>query len=498
MKLLTICGTELCALSKLLKSISLPAFFAALLFMTAPPANADRTDIEIDLRHRYQQIEGFGTCLVSWQEPMRQLYRTEEFQRFYAEEMGFNFLRTNVRYSLLPDPVEDWRDISWEDFDKHAERDRSYIFIDFARGLKEYNPEIRVISSVWSGPAWMKVNEFYSGQHGITGSINANTDYEHRGGDGSKSVRNRLHPDYYQHFAKWLVEWVRLFEHETGIRIYAVSFANEPMFSQTFGSCVWNAEDYAKMTRILGEMLAEHDLEDVKIFGPETMTGHNREWGNASYIRELMGDPEVAQHFDIFATHGYTDGVQADFGQTRLVQFRDMIAPYKRPFWITEGGTGGHDWPRPINGIAAAVHNSFVHGGVSAFVPWQITDRSANTHGMMVNDQPTKKTYAMQHYSRFIDEGAYRIKASPAEGEVRVSAYFHPWTGALTIVIINPTETEQDVLLRFEHTAPVDELDLYRTSAEENLELIDSVMIDDGRGAAFIMPPQSIVTLTNR
>ncbi len=476
----------------------LAAVFSVTLAFFAPHAAGEEIEVEINMQRRHQRIEGFGTCLIGWREDFRRLYRTEEFQKYYVQEMGFNFLRTEIHHSFLDGrPVENWEDIRWQDFDLHGANGRNYVFLEFVRGIRELNPEIRVISSVWSPPAWMKVNKAYNRGDPPHGSINAHTDYEIRGRDGERS-ENRVDPKYFKHFAMYLVEFARLLQHETGVRLYALSIGNEVMFSQSFASCQWNAADYAEMTRILGEMLEENDLGDVKLFGPETMTSHNFRGGNPEYIRALMGDPEVARHFDVFATHGYEDGVIEDFSATGLARFRELTAPYGRPFWITEGGTGGHDWPEPLHNIAAATHNTLVHGNVNAYVPWQITDRRPMTHNMMVYDEPTKKTYAMQHYSRFIDEGAYRINASPAESAVRTSAYLHQWTGALTVVIINPTEEEQDVTLRFIQAPPMSELNLYRTTAEEDLVQLAPVPIDDNRRAVLALPAESIVTLTNQ
>jgi hypothetical protein len=57
-----------------------------------------------------------------------------------------------------------------------------------------------------------------------------------------------------------------------------------------------------------------------------------------------------------------------------------IIGPDGAP-WITEGG---HDWPAPIHkGVGNALHNALVAGNCSAFVPWQITERSKSTHALM-------------------------------------------------------------------------------------------------------------------
>ncbi len=107
-------------------------------------------------------------------------------------------------------------------------------------------------------------------------------------------------------------------------------------------------------------------------------------------------------------------------------RFRDLYRTetFRKPFWITEGDTGGHDWPAPIEkGIDNAPHNALVAGNCSAFVPWQITERRKSTHGLMVMDTYTSKTYTARHYTRFIHSGVVRIGAEPGFGPVQVDAF---------------------------------------------------------------------------
>ena len=100
-------------------------------------------------------------------------------------------------------------------------------------------------------------------------------------------------------------------------------------------------------------------------------------------------------------------------------RFRDLYRTetFRKPFWITEGDTGGPDWPAPIEkGIDNAPHNALVAGNCSAFVPWQITERRKSTHGLMVMDTYTSKTYTAMHYTRFVHPGAVRVCAEPGFG----------------------------------------------------------------------------------
>ena len=73
---------------------------------------------------------------------MRELYRTEAFQREYALTMGLNLLRVNMWGPTLPGAVEDPGDIRAVDYDLDADGGRARIFIDFARGVKAINPDL--------------------------------------------------------------------------------------------------------------------------------------------------------------------------------------------------------------------------------------------------------------------------------------------------------------------------------------------------------------------
>ncbi len=476
------------------------AMLFSLIFLVFGSNAQDGTkEFEIDLEKKYQIIEGFGTSLINfgsyWKEFPR-LYRTPEFQNFYVNEMGMNMLRCNLWGGVLMNPVENWEDIKFQDFDltvsqvkKQSNRRDMQVFIDFAKAIIELNPEAKIIGTVWAPPPWMKMNNELTGTGG--GAIFGNR-YVNR--KTNKPIKNRLKPEYFKHYAKYLVEWVKLFEHHTGKPLFAISIGNEVMFTQSFGSCVWTAEDYGKMVVELGQMLDNEGFGNVKIYGPETMTSHNHADANPMYIKTLTEGP-AAEYLDVFATHGYVDGFKEEFGAKSQIEFRKMIEHTGKPFWITEGGTGGHQWPEPLTGIAAAVFNAAVYGNVSAFTPWQITDPHANTHGLMIFDMPTPKTYTAQHFFRFIDAGAIRVDAQPVKDGTNFAAFFHPETSDLTVILIHPKENETRVNVKLSgFEAIISGIKAFRTSETERMNPIE-LSSSETDNFQLVMPPYSIVTV---
>ena len=465
------------------------AWVIAILGIVSMPSFAARgalTDVTVDGAKRYQTMEGFGTCLIAWMDRFRSLYRTEEFQKIYVRGVGCNMLRVNLWGPTFEKPTEDWTQIRCEDFDMNADGGRPQIFVDFGRGIRKLDPDIKIIGTVWSPPAWMKVNKSITDTK--SSAIRA-------GGYGGNN--NRVDPKYFRHFCKWMVEYVKLHDKQ-GVPFYAVSPGNEVQFSQSFESCVWDGKDFAAIVVTLREMLDAEGYGYVKIFGPETMTSHLYEGGTGSYVKAVRDNPKALEALSVFATHGYEDGVKPEMSANSSRQFWDLIENTGKPFWITEGGTGGHDWPAPIQqGVGNALHNALVAGNCSAFVPWQITEGNKSIHALLVMNAYTPKTYTAMHYAKFIRPGARRIDAQPGFGAVQVGAFLHEKDGDLTIVALNPADQEQALSLAFHNLKGLTSLKAFRTSASENLKDIGGVAVKDDK-ASFPMTALSIVTFSGK
>jgi glucuronoarabinoxylan endo-1,4-beta-xylanase len=459
---------------------------ASLISGVLAEVRASVTNVTVDGARQYQTIEGFGTCLIAWSGRFRDLYRTEDFQKIYVQGVGCNMLRVNLWGPTLAQATEDWTQIRYEDFNMGADGGRPQIFVDFGRSIRAIDPNVRIIGTVWSPPAWMKIN------HSITDTKSSAI---RAGGYGDNN--NRVDPKYFRHFCKWMVEYVK-FHDAQGVPFYAVSPGNEVQFSQTFESCVWDGEDFAAIVVMLRQMLDAEGYGHVKIFGPETMTSHLYEGGTGSYVKAVRSDPNALAALDVFATHGYEDGVKPEMSANSSRRFWELIEDTGKPFWITEGGTGDHDWPVPIQkGIGNALHNALVAGNCSAFVPWQITESNKSIHALMVMSEYTPKTYTAMHYMKFIRPGARRIDAEPGFATVEVGAFLHEKTGDLTIIALNSTDQDQMLNLVFRNLPGLTALKVWRTSATENLAALAEIEVQADR-AAFPMTPQSIVTFSGR
>ncbi len=445
-------------------------------------------EITVDGSRTFQRIEGFGTCLFP-HGANPEYYRREEFPGVYAEEMGMNMLRVNITFFEC-EPFDNPAEVDWRIIE---ETENARVFTEFAERLKEINPDVRLIATVWTPPAWMKVNQRPNSgrERGQNRAIYASS-YRIRGSD--EVSENRVKPEKYEHFVAWLVAVTEFFD-QRGIPLYALSPGNEIRFTQWYVSCVWTAEDYARMFGLLGDRMEEAGYGHVLLFGPEDMTGHLHDEATPAYLRALLEDERARRHLDRFATHGYTDGVAPDMSEISARGLWELLEPHGVPFWMTEGGTGPHDWPRPVTeGVGIGLHNALVAGNAGAWTPWQINGVQPTTHNLMGDGQMTPKSHTVRHFTHAAPVDGHRIAAEPAYGDILASAYRHPDDGRLGIVLINPTDDDHPVRLTLHNVGNVEELDLYRTTDGTGYDPAGRLEVRNDR-VVLEVPARSIASL---
>ena len=159
------------------------------------------------------------------------------------------------------------------------------------------------IASVWSPPYWMKTN------NRIDNGTPNNSAPPYN--PNPTAANNQLRTDMYNEFAEMCVAYVKILKQETGIDLYAFSIQNEPRFSQSYQSCVYNGEAMRDLLKVVGKRFMDEGLT-TKLFLPEDVG-----WlgGVESMIKPTLDDAGARQYADIVAVHGYDlDGITAGFG----------------------------------------------------------------------------------------------------------------------------------------------------------------------------------------
>lgn len=309
----------------------------------------------------------------------------------------------------------------------------------------------RIISTVWSPPAWMKTN----------GSV----------------VGGSLKAASYQDFAEYLAAYVKGYKEHHGIEISAISPANEPDLLTPYSSCIWTGDQYADFLKNYLKPEFERQKINARVIAPELIefseTGIKGHRG-LGYV-SLFEDDEAMNAVDIIGTHFYES-----------TTFDPLKEEYRRgkPLWMTEycelvpGIDNITDFGmRSGLTIAKSIHHLFTTVEGNAYIYfWASMAQGKGGNGALLYLNLDKEIYAvckraytLGNYSKFIQPGAVRlgITENPAEN-VSCSA-FRNTDGRIIIVAINESLAECELLLKPE-SLQVNELTPYRTSETENLE----------------------------
>jgi len=470
-----------------------------------PGVGNEEAEITLDPSSADQVLEGFGTSINAWSESLRGHYDRPEFRALYLEELGATVLRVDLCGEAVPEHAESG-DIAYRDFVLDGPGERAATYLRAAEELtRASGGKLRVIASVWSPPAWMKVNGSKGNGHPERKNF-ALSDRDLGVADGTKAgskpepdestrqrylLSNKLRRDRYEHFAQSLVEWVRLYRAH-GVELYALSPQNEPRFSHWFGSAVYTPTELRDVLEAIVQAFAREGENLPRLFAPETMM--QDDGGNRAYLRALFASKAVSAHLHALAVHGYVDGYKADRDPRSPRRFSELASGYGKPLWVTEGVTGGHDWPAPLDGVGAALMNALGAGHAALVTPWQAVDPEPSEQGLSLRSGPTKKTAVAAQFFRSFLPGMRRIRAISSDPELQVLAMVDPPEGGAaplrgSIVLLNRSVSPRRIRLR---------------GLPDAARVVSASVTDEGRsyqtlsptdGQTLLIPGQAVVSL---
>lgn len=389
---------------------------------TAPGA-PDAT-ITLDPAQRQQPIIGFGAALTgssAWllQTQLDARGRREVLRRLFAPPprgIGLSLMRLPIgstdlsrgRYSLAPDPAPAGKPPT---LDLSPMQDTT---LPVLKDIVAINPDLRIIASPWSAPAWMKTN------HSLIGG--------------------RLEPDQAQHFAEYLVQYLKQMQ-ALDIPIYGITLQNEPnVKTASYPGMLMGADQGAYIIgRFLGPMVA-HEHLDVGIFALDD------NWLWLRHVTQMLDDRNAARYIKGVAWHCY--GGRAAVQDVVHRQYPSMVQV------LTECSDGDW-WPNNHETIAGFVQEVFItplrhwdsgvilwglaldpqggphNGGCSVCTPVVTVDGTTKTATF------TRDYYALAHFSEFVPQGSYRIASDGIAHGLTNVAFVGPDGHALTIVIAN-------------------------------------------------------------
>lgn len=158
--------------------------------------------------------------------------------------------------------------------------------IPIMREILKIVPDIKIMSSPWSAPVWMKTS----------GNV--------RGG----ALKKEYYSVYAQYFVKYVQEMAKV-----GIHIDAVTIQNEPLNSRNTPSMPWYWQEHNEFVRDhLGPAFHEAGLKTkIVIFD------HNCD--RPDYPLAVLSDPETAKYIDGSAFHHYR-GYMSGMGTVHMAR----------------------------------------------------------------------------------------------------------------------------------------------------------------------------------
>jgi len=394
--------------------------------------NIDKA-IEVFEDETYQTIEGFGGAFT--EAASYNFYKLGEKNRreilkayFDSEEgNGYNLCRTHINscdFSLGNYDYVDEYDVELKTF--NIERERKYVipFIKEAKAVSK--EEIKIFSSPWSPPAWMKTN-------------------------GEMNNGGKLKDEYRDVWALYFAKYIKAMKQE-GIDIWGVTVQNEPEATQVWDSCRYTAEEERDFVKYhLGPTLYREGLKDINII----VWDHNRD---LLYERAkvILSDKEASRYVWGVGFHWYS-GDQFENLKKTHEEFPDKKLLFTEG--CQEGGVKLGDWnvgERYGYNIIGDLNNFTV-----GWVDWNLildTQGGPNHVGnycdapIIVDTEKDKiyyqsSYYYIGHFSRFIKRGAKRIGFVNPYENLDVTSFKNS-DGSTVIVVMNRTNDDVDFNLK--------------------------------------------------
>jgi glucuronoarabinoxylan endo-1,4-beta-xylanase len=306
------------------------------------------------------------------------------------------------------------------------------------------------------------------------------------GDKDNNNVNNggHLNSGNYASWAKVLAAFPAFYKSKGGVDLYAISAQNEPDFTASYQSCLFNASQMTAWIDVLGPALAALS-PPVTVLAAEPDNWGNI-WGGDGYGPAIIADANANKYVSVIATH--------DYGGTSAGTYGRPTPPSNNTHhvWETEctpGDTG------PIT-IATMIYAAFSTGGVSGWHYWwtEALVPSNNT------SSPPPQVYALGNFSKFVRPGYYRVDVSnapKASGTTPlVVAFSNLSDGTVAIVVVNGGSAA-NLSFFVAGTAWPASVTPYVTTSSSKLAAGSAISVSGGRFSASLAA-QSVTTFVGK
>ncbi len=375
--------------------------------------------IVVDDSKTYQSMDGFGFALTGGSayliNRLPSILRDSILHELFdtkGNHIGISYLRVSLGASDLSSYVYSYDDVATSgtdtlltNFSIHPE---SFDLIPLLKSIAAIQPNIKILASPWSAPAWMKTNK--------------------------SAIGGSLEKRYFGVYADYLVKYIQAMQQQ-GIQIDALTPQNEPLNPSNNPSMYMSAEDQTEFIRdYLGPRFAQNNI-DTKIICYD----HNCDV--PSYPLAVLADAGANKYVDGSAFHLYGGSI------TALSAVHNKY-PDKNVYF-TEQWVGGpsnfaedlkwhiinliigasRNWSKNVlewNLASDPLYKPHTNGGCSTCLGALTIDA-----GVIRN----VSYYVIAHASKFVPYGSLRIDSNMPDNLPNVA--FRTPSGTKTLIVLN-------------------------------------------------------------
>jgi glucosylceramidase len=403
-------------LTKADQSVLLQKQTAILSFVST--ATAGYGIINVDSATAYQSIDGFGYTLTGGS--AYQINHMDAASRatllnelFSTGSMGISYLRVSIGASDLSASVFSYDDMPAGMTDPTlANFNLSQDLTDLIPVLQQIiaiNPNIKILGSPWSPPAWMKTN--------------------------GNSVDGSLLPAYYGVYAKYFVKYIQAMQAK-GIRIDAITIQNEPENKNNNPSMLMTA---AEQTNFIKNNLGP-EFQTAGVTTKIIIFDHNCD--NPNYPITVLNDAAAKQYIDGSAFHLYLGNISALSAVKTAHPDRNI---YFTEQWTAGSGNFSDDLKWHVKNVligsmrnwskVALEWNLASDATYGPHTPGGCTDckGALTVNGTLV--QRNVGYYIIAHASKFVPAGSVRIESGLVTNLPNVA--FKTPAGKKVLIVVN-------------------------------------------------------------
>ena len=391
-----------------------------------PAIASDKSQaISINEQEKYQSIDGFGYTLTGgsagliWRlDKKKRKLLLEELFGHSVNSIGLSYLRISIGSSDLDSHVYSYDDLSSGELDlsltKFSLSQDTVALIPLLKEILLINPHLKIMSTPWSPPVWMKDNNQTQGGH--------------------------LLKNYYAVYAHYLVKYIQSMASH-GIKIDAMTLQNEPQHGGNNPSMLMDASEQTEFIKnYVGPIFRSLNI-NTKII----IWDHNCD--HPEYPIQVLSDIDANKFIDGSAFHMYN-------GDESALSTVKKAFPDKN-LYFTEQWTGSHgEFGGDLNWHMKHVVIGSLKNWSRVALEWNLANDSEfgpHTPGgcteckgaLTITDTSITRNvayYIIAHASRFILPRSIRIASSDISGISNV-AFKRP-DGKIIVLVLNEGENK--------------------------------------------------------